>query len=148
MPPELSKEEKRYVRLGTLSIRMCWLAILALGLAPVLAILADTKAPWWKDSVLLPTIFPAKNHDFVIIFYFGSALLCLLVFMGVWFFASTRAKCPACGWAMLDNSKGVIRANAACPKLLGFSAWAYQVMRAGKGRRFMCISCGKDYDIS
>jgi hypothetical protein len=34
-----------------------------------------------------------------------------------------------------------------CPKIPGRNAWGYQVMRAEKEKRIMCLQCGEDYYI-
>ncbi|MBW8780719.1 MAG: hypothetical protein JF599_02360 [Verrucomicrobia bacterium] len=63
-----------------------------------------------------------------------------------------RSKCIKCGWMLLRNPKGMgpanFRAHPSCVKLPGRNAWGYQIMRAAKEKKIMCLQCGEDYDIS
>jgi len=131
---ELSEQERRYMRQGAGAIRMGWIAILAFLCLPIVTFIAEKV--------------PGRASGRIFFCYGIVTLAGALASCGTCIFIMLKARCPACGWMLLYPPDKGFRANPACPKIRCCNAWSYQVMRARKKMRFMCISCGRDYDIS
>ena len=139
MPAELSAQERRYVRIGATAIRIAWVGVLALLFSPILIFGGLMTLSGRATGVAL-------------FCWLALTLVGLFAAIGVWILVLFKARCPACRWMLLRNPKKMgpagFKEHPACPKIPGFNAWSYQVMRVRKERKLRCLGCGQDFDVS
>lgn len=137
MSVNLAKRDKRYLRLGIVSVRIAWSALIMLALLVLIVMFGGA----FRITIM--------HVSFARLFVATVAVF--LLSAGLWLVSMFRVKCPECDWMLLRNPKGMgpsgFQAHLSCAKIRGFSAWSYQIMHASKADRFKCIRCGAEYEI-
>jgi hypothetical protein len=136
----LDQEERCRIRQGVLAVRMLWFTFFTPILGPLLIVIGVNGAK--------------RASAFESAMWVGSGVLLISIFAGfavIYVRLLKRCRCRNCGWMLLRNPKSMgpskFVVHSSCPQLPGRNAWSYQIERARKEGRIMCLRCGSDYEI-